>query len=598
MNETPNAIDRSQMLSLGAVLQGGKYRIERYLSSGGFGNTYVVVNTVFEERYAMKEFFMKGISERESDSTTVSVSNSSNKEQFSSQKDKFKKEAQRLRRLRDAHLVFVHDFFEENGTAYYVMDYVEGESLSTLLKRRGVPFGEDEALGIFRQVLDALRVVHEKKIWHLDLKPGNIILDKSGRAVVIDFGASKQLSGVGGYTTTTTSMCYTPGYAPSEQIDQKMERIGPWTDLYALGGTLYNMLTLHTPPTVSEVIDGDAFSFPADISEKTRRLICWMMQPGIMLRPQSVSDVEAFLDRPFTGEDTSSAQGEETVLGVKPATRAADRQGMAGDIQETQQKTSLVSPLTPWYRKKWLLGVVVSILILSSCLVFYLLNTKSSSHEAMSQAASDSISSVNENPNNGPIAVDLGLPSGTKWADRNVGADKPEDYGDYFAWGETAPKSDYSWSTYKWGKDYDKLTKYCNDSSLGLNGFTDTLTELVSGDDAASVNWGGDWRMPTSEEISELINNTNSEWVTNYNGTGKNGYKFTNKSDASKHIFLPAAGYRDDTSSYYVGSLGYYWSSSLSTSDPGDAYGLDFDSDGVDLGSSRGNGHSVRPVRR
>ena len=144
--------------------------------------------------------------------------------------------------------------------------------------------------------------------------------------------------------------------------------------------------------------------------------------------------------------------------------------------------------------------------------------------------------SGDSNVDNGHVYVDLGLPSGLKWADRNVGADKVEAYGDYFAWGETKAKSDYSWSTYAYGSDYNKLTKYCSNYSYGLNGFTDALTELELSDDAARANWGGSWRMPTDADFQELINNTTAEWVENYNGTGVKGYRFT--SINGNHIFL------------------------------------------------------------
>ena len=105
--------------------------------------------------------------------------------------------------------------------------------------------------------------------------------------------------------------------------------------------------------------------------------------------------------------------------------------------------------------------------------------------------------------------VDLGLPSGTLWATTNVGASKPEEYGDYFAWGETKPKSVYDWDTYKWckGDDYHQLTKYCNLSNYGDNGFVDNKTELDPGDDAAYVNWGSKWRMPSLEQMQELRDN-------------------------------------------------------------------------------------------
>ena len=108
---------------------------------------------------------------------------------------------------------------------------------------------------------------------------------------------------------------------------------------------------------------------------------------------------------------------------------------------------------------------------------------------------------------NGHEYVDLGLPSGTLWATCNVGASKPEEYGDYFAWGETKPKSDYSWETYKWCKGSSKtMTKYCTNSKYGYNGFTDDLWELLPEDDAATVNWGSGWQTPSLAQLKELFN--------------------------------------------------------------------------------------------
>ena len=169
-------------LADGTLLQNGKYRIERSIASGGFGNTYIVTNTVFNERLAMKEFFIMGISERESDHTTVAVSNTINREQFDTLKEKFKKEALRLRKLHNPHVVKVHDLFEENGTAYYAMELIEGVSLAERLKTTGKPIAETEVYSILRQLLDALEEVHGMGIWHLDLKPGNVLIDKDGRA--------------------------------------------------------------------------------------------------------------------------------------------------------------------------------------------------------------------------------------------------------------------------------------------------------------------------------------------------------------------------------------------------------------------------------
>ena len=178
-----------------------------------------------------------------------------------------------------------------------------------------------------------------------------------------------------------------------------------------------------------------------------------------------------------------------------------------------------------------------------------------------------------------------------KWATCNVGASKPEDYGDYFAWGETTAKTTYSWSTYKYcNGSYNTLTKYNNSSSYGS---VDNKTVLDKEDDAAAVNWGGAWRMPTKAEQDELREQCTWTWTTQ---NGVNGYKVTSKSNGNS-IFLPAAGDRSNSDLDYAGSYGYYWSSSLYTGHPDYAYDLRFYSDNVDWSdSSRYYGQSVRPV--
>ncbi|MBP1531610.1 MAG: hypothetical protein ILA39_05740 [Bacteroidaceae bacterium] len=194
--------------------------------------------------------------------------------------------------------------------------------------------------------------------------------------------------------------------------------------------------------------------------------------------------------------------------------------------------------------------------------------------------------------------VDLGLPSGTLWATMNVGASKPEEYGDYFAWGETEGynrgKTNFDWSTYKWCKGSETtMTKYCHDSNYGYNGFMDNKTELDPEDDAAYVNWGSDWRMPTYDQLKELREQCTWTWYTinnviGYLVAGKNG----------NVIFLPAAGYRDDSSLNYAGSYGVCWSRTLYSDYPRSAWYLGFLSSNVDMRSYyRYHGRSVRPVR-
>lgn len=188
--------------------------------------------------------------------------------------------------------------------------------------------------------------------------------------------------------------------------------------------------------------------------------------------------------------------------------------------------------------------------------------------------------------------VDLGLPSGTLWATCNVGASKPEEYGDFFAWGETKPKSSYSWNTYKYyNNSNSKLTKYNTDSNAGT---VDNKTVLETADDAATANWGADWRMPSKAQCQELCNSsyTTTTWTTQ---NGIKGKKITSKSNG-KSIFLPAAGYRGESQSN-TGSTGGLWSlSHASTS--GGAYCLYFASNSINLSpDSRAKGRSIRPVR-
>lgn len=295
------SINNQSMLKVGTILH-GTYRIDSYLSSGGFGNTYIATNVEFDERVAVKEFFMKGVTQRDDNQTTVSVSNTENHSSFLQQKEKFKKEARRIRQLNNNHIIRVHDLFEENGTAYYVMDFVDGENLAERLKHTGKPMTEEEVLDILPQILNALESVHNAGIWHLDLKPANIMVDKSGNIKLIDFGASKQLNAQKGGATTSTAISYTNGYAPREQMEQNYDKFGPWTDIYALGATLYNLLTNKRPPLPTDIDDDEsedkhkALPFPDGIGS-LKFLVLQMMKTNRMQRLQSIDAVIGKLSR-------------------------------------------------------------------------------------------------------------------------------------------------------------------------------------------------------------------------------------------------------------------------------------------------------------
>lgn len=230
---------KHSLLPVGTLLFHGTYRVVRHLASGGFGNTYEAVDTQLGDSVAIKEFFPKQLCGRSSEGGTVTLLSTDCGELFTQLRTKFKKEATRIRRLNHPHIVRVLAYFEEQGTAFYAMDFLRGESLSARMKRTGRPLTEAEVRRYLPQVLSALKEMHAKELWHLDLKPGNIMINERDEAVLIDFGASKQLRTEEGVSVSTSLSCaYTPGYAPLELVDQHLEKFGPWTDLYSLGATL------------------------------------------------------------------------------------------------------------------------------------------------------------------------------------------------------------------------------------------------------------------------------------------------------------------------------------------------------------------------
>ena len=274
-----------QHLQPNTTLQGGKYRIERVLGQGGFGITYLATQVSSNRQVAIKELFLNGVNERTGNS--IRVSNSVNDSLFEKQKEKFKKEAKRIMSLDNEHIVKVYDLFEENNTVYYVMDYLEGESLASKMKREGHPLTESEVMDILPQLLDALSEIHKFQIWHLDIKPANIMLiDKT--VVLIDFGASKQITPS---EMTSTALYFTPGYAPAEQTGMLFNQFGPWTDLYAVGATIFNLLTGKSP------LEFDIEEFKEDDLPESNlglmyKMINWMMQPRRKDRLQKAEDVK------------------------------------------------------------------------------------------------------------------------------------------------------------------------------------------------------------------------------------------------------------------------------------------------------------------
>ena len=291
------------------VLYGGKnsYRIDRVLGQGTFGITYLAYTTATVEgplgklqtemQVAVKEFFMGDINGREGSSVTTGGSG----ELFDRYRRKFAREAANLAKLKHRCIVKVIETFDANGTSYYAMEYCGGGSLDArIMAAGGLP--QEEALRYFGQIAEALQYMHRRRMLHLDLKPGNVMLRTSGEAVLIDFGLSKQFDADGEPESSTTIGGGTPGYASIEQANYNEDDSGgklPVTmDIYALGGTLYKMLIGKRPPVASDVLARfpgilEKPLYERGVSDDVVAAICRAMQPIPDNRYQSVVEFAA-----------------------------------------------------------------------------------------------------------------------------------------------------------------------------------------------------------------------------------------------------------------------------------------------------------------
>lgn len=279
----------------GTLLQGGKYRIEQVIGKGGFGITYLAEQPMLERKVCIKEFFFKDYCEREESTSHVTLGTKSNKELVERFRRKFLKEAQVISKLHHDHIVQIHDIFEENSTAYYVMDYVDGESLDDKIKREGY-LSEPQALAYIKDVASALAYIHSKSINHLDIKPGNIMLRREDqRILLIDFGVSKRYDEETSEGTTTTPVGISHGYSPVEQYRRNgVQSFSPQSDVYSLAATLYKLLTGVTPPEAIEIQDEGLPLAPLrgkNVSESTITAIVNAMK----LRTQRTQSIGAFI---------------------------------------------------------------------------------------------------------------------------------------------------------------------------------------------------------------------------------------------------------------------------------------------------------------
>ena len=308
-------------LKTNAVLQNGKYRIEGVLGQGGFCITYMATQVALNRKVTIKEFFMKELCNRDEQTSQVSVPSMGSVDTVARFRAKFVKEAQTIAALNNPHIIHIHDIFEENGTAYYVMDYLSGGSLSDLVQRNGV-LAEATALGYIRQVADALSYIHARNINHLDIKPSNVLIDGNGNAVVIDFGLSKRYDETGSQTSTTP-VGISHGFAPIEQYQPGgVSTFSPATDIYSLGATLYKLLSVQTPPNATALLDADLDLSSLSASPTTKAAIAAAMQPKRKGRPQTVEAFIAMLDEKVAPDVAVPLQAtvdeEATVIAHEP----------------------------------------------------------------------------------------------------------------------------------------------------------------------------------------------------------------------------------------------------------------------------------------
>ena len=353
-------------LRTGSTLRGGKftYTIQSVLGQGSFGITYLATtktvlsgplgNIETEVKVAIKEFFMKEFSSRREDGTITEMTGGSLVQNYAR---KFRKEAENLAKLSHPGIVNVLEVFDANNTCYYAMQYISGGSLDKYVKSRG-GLPEQEAVGCIRQIGEAVQYMHDHRMLHLDLKPGNVMRSDDGsRMVLIDFGLSKQYTSNGEPESSTTIGLGTPGYAPLEQSKSDRDKeFAPTLDVYALGATFYKLLTGMTPPDSSDVLNE---GLPVDIleskgvSQTSISAIERAMEPRKPKRVKSIAEFLTLLPASVTEETTRYEDDPTEPVNPKPA---------PGPTPEpAPQPTMQPQPdLTPSARRfpKWLLGVL------------------------------------------------------------------------------------------------------------------------------------------------------------------------------------------------------------------------------------------------
>ena len=496
-------------LKSGTHLQNGKYKIERVLGQGGFGITYLATQELLDRKVCIKEFFFKDSCSRMR-SGEVELGTVGNRNIVERFLNKFIKEARTISQLDHPNIIRILDIFKENNTAYYVMEYIEGESLLDRVNRYGA-MSETDAIAYIKQVSQALDFIHQRSINHLDVKPANIMVRQTdNKAILIDFGLSKQYDAQGGQTSTTP-VGISHGYAPMEQYNVGgVNMFSPQTDIYSLGATLYKLLTGNTPPQAAEVLNEGLPELPNKLSYGVKTAITKAMQVRKKDRPENVKD---FLD--MLGNNSPEKSNEETKTIESrykkvedESTKVLDEPVLSDNMHQPKyvddRPKSTVTIVAEKEKKKGNKGVYIIFAIVFAVIILFLFQLN-----------------VKKTPQNSKLdeVVDLGL--SVKWAANNVGASNIWDGGIYYL-------TNSRLMAYEGGSPFRQI----NDADAKrLN-----LKQIEEDENLANLKKQG-YIIPTEAHFIELL--TECDW-TQITLEGEEGYKVTGKNGNS--IFIPMTG--------------------------------------------------------
>ena len=609
-----------QHLKTGCLLQGDKYKIESVLGQGGFGITYLATQVLLDRKVCIKEFFFKEYCERDEATSHITLGTQSSHEIVERFMSKFLKEARTISQLDHPNIIRIHDIFMENNTAYYVMEYIEGESLSDIVNKHGA-LPEAKAIDYIRQVADALDFVHKRSINHLDVKPANIMVRHSdNKAILIDFGLSKQYDEQGGQTSTTP-VGISHGYAPMEQYKQGgVSTFSPQTDIYALGATLFKLVTGNTPPQAMDILDEGLPSLPSSVSTSVTETIKTAMQPRKLDRPKSITELldtlsstapKASQTYPEKQSNQSESTDEETKI-VEDSSIISDK------VAENNETAKAWEPVTisvgkEKKKKNWLKWIII-LAILGFGGYYGIMGIMNytytvSENNRFNADYQKYISLIKE----GDQLFALGNYYESKKKYEDAQNYERRYYGTRYAIEFQEDTEVKIREAYKLEQEYIAAQKRLEQEAAAAKAEQERKEAeyrrthgTINGHEYADLglsvkwatcnvgahspeiygtyyewcapDWGSTWRLPTKDEYQELMNKCTWYWTQQ---GGKNGCEIVGPNGNS--IFLPTAGYQI-ASIFNEGTMGCYWTYNASTQS--DAYNLKFDQNSITIDST------------